>query len=66
MNNVKISRRMLSVPMPGGMEFRIADGATCRFGHNLRCHPEPLENPYSFRLICPRCTFDFLIYDRAS
>jgi hypothetical protein len=62
-SNVNACPRMLSAVLPGNMILRMPEGIRCWCGGRLRCDPEALDRPGSFRLIGD-CHHDVMIVER--
>jgi hypothetical protein len=63
-SEVNVLPRMVSSLLPERMIFRMAEGARCPCGSALRCDPEPLDWPFSFRIICSECHHDVIVFER--
>jgi hypothetical protein len=58
-------QRMLSAPLLEDMELRMAGGLKCPCcATPVRCDPEPLSDPFAFRVLCTGCHADIISYDR--
>jgi hypothetical protein len=50
-------------PHHDNMELRIAGGLLCpRCATPVRCDPEPLSEPFAFRVVCTGCHADIISY----